>query len=122
MLYNFTEKKRIRKSFAKKNSVLEVPYLLETQLASYKEFLQAEISSETRKNQGLQAAFQSVFPISSHNGFAKLEFVYYALGDSVFDVRECQQRGLTYASPLRAKVRLIIMDKEAINRTKSPPT
>ena len=117
MLYNFTEKKRIRKSFAKKNSVLEVPYLLETQLASYKDFLQAEISSESRKNQGLQAAFQSVFPISSHNGFAKLEFVYYALGDSVFDVRECQQRGLTYASPLRAKVRLIIMDREAAKPT-----
>jgi len=117
MLYNFTEKKRIRKSFAKKNSVLEVPYLLETQLASYKDFLQAELSSENRKDQGLQAAFKSVFPISSHNGFAKLEFVYFALGDSVFDVRECQQRGLTYASPLRAKVRLIIMDREAAKPT-----
>jgi DNA-directed RNA polymerase subunit beta len=79
--------------------------------------LQAELSSESRKDQGLQAAFQSVFPISSHNGFAKLEFVYYALGDSVFDVRECQQRGLTYASPLRAKVRLIIMDREAAKPT-----
>ncbi len=117
MAYNFTEKKRIRKSFAKKNTVLDVPYLLETQLASYKDFLQADLSFENRKDQGLQAAFQSVFPITSHNGFAKLEFVYYALGDSIFDVRECQQRGLTYASPLRAKVRLIIMDREAAKPT-----
>ena len=117
MSYNFTEKKRIRKSFAKKTSVLDIPYLLETQLTSYKEFLQKEVPAEERRNEGLQAAFESVFPITSHNGFAKLDFVEFALGTSMFDVRECQQRGLTYASPLRAKVRLILMDREASKPT-----
>ena len=91
MGYNFTEKKRIRKSFAKKTSVLDIPYLLETQLTSYKAFLQKEVPSDERKNEGLQAAFESVFPISSHNGFAKLDFVEYSLGPGLFDVRECQQ-------------------------------
>jgi DNA-directed RNA polymerase subunit beta len=117
MSYNFTEKKRIRKSFAKKTSVLDVPYLLETQLTSYKAFLQKDVPAEERRNEGLQAAFESVFPITSHNGFAKLDFVEFALGTSMFDVRECQQRGLTYASPLRAKVRLILMDREASKPT-----
>ena len=117
MSYNFTEKKRIRKSFAKKTSVLDIPYLLETQLTSYKAFLQKEVPAEERRNEGLQAAFESVFPITSHNGFAKLDFVEFALGTSMFDVRECQQRGLTYASPLRAKVRLILMDREASKPT-----
>ena len=117
MSYNFTEKKRIRKSFAKKTSVLDIPYLLETQLTSYKAFLQKEVPAEERRNEGLQAAFESVFPITSHNGFAKLDFVEFSLGTSMFDVRECQQRGLTYASPLRAKVRLILMDREASKPT-----
>src|SRR5215831_1644753 len=111
--YSFTEKKRIRKSFAKRASVLEVPFLLETQLASYRAFLQAQAASEARKNEGLQAAFTSIFPISSHSGNARLEFVGYSLLPPAFDVTECQQRGLTYCSALRAKVRLILMDKEA---------
>jgi DNA-directed RNA polymerase subunit beta len=72
---------------------------------------------EKRKNEGLQAAFTSIFPISSHSGNARLEFVSYSLGEPPFDVKECQQRGLTYASPLRAKVRLTIMDKEASKPT-----
>src|SRR6187399_366008 len=111
--YSFTEKKRIRKSFAKRASVLEVPFLLETQLASYRAFLQADTAPESRKNEGLQAAFTSIFPISSHSGNARLEFVSYHLLAPAFDVVECQQRGLTYCSALRAKVRLVIMDKEA---------
>ncbi|MGB8856312.1 MAG: DNA-directed RNA polymerase subunit beta, partial [Burkholderiales bacterium] len=117
MNYSFTEKKRIRKSFAKRASVQEVPFLLATQLDSYAEFLQAEIPANARKGQGLQAAFQSVFPISSHSGNAKLDYVSYVLGTPPFDVIECQQRGLTFASPLRAKVRLTIMDKEASKPT-----
>ena len=72
---------------------------------------------EGRKNEGLQAAFTSIFPIASHSGNARLDFVSYALGEPPFDVKECQQRGLTYASPLRAKVRLTIMDKEAAKPT-----
>jgi DNA-directed RNA polymerase subunit beta len=111
--YSFTEKKRIRKSFAKRASVLDVPFLLETQLSSYRAFLQADTPPDARKNEGLQAAFMSIFPISSHSGNARLEYVSYSLLAPAFDVTECQQRGLTYCSALRAKVRLILMDKEA---------
>ncbi|MBX9811230.1 MAG: DNA-directed RNA polymerase subunit beta [Burkholderiales bacterium] len=117
MAYSFTEKKRIRKSFAKRDSVLPVPFLLATQLDSYAAFLQEHVPAESRKNEGLQAAFKGIFPIESHSKNARLEFVSYALGEPPFDVKECQQRGLTYAAPLRAKVRLTIMDKEASKPT-----
>ncbi|MFA5913411.1 MAG: DNA-directed RNA polymerase subunit beta [Burkholderiales bacterium] len=117
MTYTSTEKKRIRKSFAKRAAVLNVPFLLATQLDSFTAFLQAAIAPEKRKNEGLQAAFTSIFPIESHSKNARLEFVSYALGEPPFDVKECQQRGLTFASPLRAKVRLTIMDKEASKPT-----
>src|SRR4249919_1138776 len=117
MTYSFTEKKRIRKSFAKRAAVLDVPFLLATQINSYAEFLQAEVPADNRREMGLQSAFTSVFPISSHSGNARLEFVSYALGEPPFDVVECQQRGLTFASPLRAKVRLTIMDREAAKPT-----
>jgi DNA-directed RNA polymerase subunit beta len=113
MQYSFTEKKRIRKSFAKRANVHHVPYLLATQLESYLGFLQADVPPSQRANEGLQSAFSSIFPIVSHNGFARLEFLSYTLGDPPFDVKECQQRGLTFASPLRAKVRLVILDKES---------
>ena len=115
--YTSTEKKRIRKSFAKRAGVLNVPFLLATQLDSFTAFLQAAVPPEKRKNEGLQAAFTSIFPIESHSKNARLEFVSFALGEPPFDVKECQQRGLTFASPLRAKVRLTIMDKEASKPT-----
>ncbi len=115
--YSFTEKKRIRKSFAKREVVQQVPYLLETQLHSYYEFLQADVDPMQRRNIGLQAAFTSIFPIVSHNEMARLEFVSYHLAPPVFDVKECQQRGLTFCSALRAKVRLVLMDKEASKPT-----
>ena len=117
MTYSFTERKRIRKSFAKRASVLPVPFLLATQIDSFSAFLQAETPPEARKNAGLQAAFTSIFPISSHSGNARLDFVSYALGTPPFDVKECQQRGLTFASPLRARVRLTLMDREASKPT-----
>ncbi|MBC3863902.1 DNA-directed RNA polymerase subunit beta [Undibacterium jejuense] len=113
MHYSFTEKKRIRKSFAKRANVHNVPFLLATQIESYQSFLQEDRTPANRKNEGLQSAFTSIFPIVSHNGFARLEFLSYVLGDPAFDVKECQLRGLTYASPLRAKVRLVILDKES---------
>ena len=113
MTYSLTERKRIRKSFAKRAIVQKVPFLIATQLESYTAFLQAHVAPESRRNEGLQAAFTSIFPIVSHSGNARLEFVSFALGEPPFDVKECQQRGLTYASPLRAKVRLVIMDKDA---------
>src|SRR5919106_182824 len=113
MSYSLTERKRIRKSFAKRAIVQKVPFLIATQLESYTAFLQAHVAPESRKNEGLQAAFTSIFPIVSHSGNARLEFVSFSLGEPPFDVKECQQRGLTYASPLRAKVRLVILDKDA---------
>ena len=115
--YSFTEKKRIRKSFAKRRVVQDVPYLLQTQLESYTQFLQLERNVPDRKDEGLQAAFTSIFPITSHNQMARLEFVSYALGNPAFDVVECQQRGLTFCAPLRARVRLVIMDREAAKPT-----
>ncbi|MFN3593861.1 MAG: DNA-directed RNA polymerase subunit beta [Thiobacillaceae bacterium] len=113
MSYTFAEKKRIRKSFAKRAAVLPVPYLLTTQIDSYREFLQADVPAAERREVGLQAAFKSIFPIVSHSGNARLEFVSYTLGQPVFDIVECQQRGLTFAASLRAKVRLVILDKES---------
>jgi DNA-directed RNA polymerase subunit beta len=118
MAYSFTEKKRIRKDFGKRRSILQVPYLLAIQLDSYRKFLQAEVAEERRDEQGLHAAFKSVFPITSYSGNAILEYVSYRLGDPVFDVKECQLRGLTYAAPLRVKVRLVVYDKETSTPTK----
>jgi len=117
MSYSFAEKKRIRKSFAKRPSILPIPFLLATQIESYSSFLQEKIAPNKRENQGLQAAFNSVFPIESHSNNARLDFITYSLGIPVFDVKECQQRGLTYASPLRARVRLTILDKESSKPT-----
>jgi DNA-directed RNA polymerase subunit beta len=113
MAYSFTEKKRIRKNFGKRPSILGTPYLLAIQLDSYRRFLQADTAESKRDEIGLHAAFDSVFPISSYSGNATLEYVSYRLGDPVFDVKECQLRGLTYAAPLRVKVRLVVLDKEA---------
>ena len=143
MAYTFTEKKRIRKSFGKRQGILDVPPLLAIQTDSYAQFLQlaesralhAELSvhaggavaggrllSEEQekviidrhlRRAGLHAAFQSVFPIKSYSGHATLEYVYYYLGEPVFDVKECQVRGLTYAAPIRVRLRLRVMDKES---------
>ncbi len=117
MAYTFTEKKRLRKSFASRTNTLPVPFLLATQLESYRAFLQEGRSRDERLNEGLQAAFTSIFPIESHSKNARLEYVSYLLGEPVFDIKECQQRGLTFCAPLRAKVRLVIMDKEASKPT-----
>ena len=116
MTYSYTEKKRIRKDFGKLPSVMDVPYLLSIQLDSYRDFLQAELDSDNRLDTGLHAAFKSVFPIMSYSGNAALEYVSYRIGDPVFDVKECQLRGVTYAAPLRVKVRLIIYDRDSANK------
>ncbi len=113
MAYSYTEKKRIRKDFGKRSSIMEIPYLVATQIESFARFIQVDTSPEDRTDIGLQAAFKSVFPIVSFSGNAGLEYVSYKLGTPVFDVKECQLRGLTYASSLRVKVRLIIYDKDA---------
>ena len=113
MSYSFTERKRVRKDFGKRRGVLDAPYLLAIQLDSYQEFLQAEKTPEQRALKGLHAAFKSVFPIESYSGDAGLEYVSYRLGDPVFDVKECQLRGNTYAASLRVKLRLVLYDKGA---------
>ena len=118
MAYTFTEKKRIRKDFGKRPSVLNVPNLLATQVNSYQDFLQHSIAPDDRSSKGLHAAFDSVFPIKSHTGMAELQYVSYRLGTPSFDVKECQLRGVTYAAPLRVTMRLVIYDKEAPAKSK----
>jgi len=114
--YSFTEKKRIRKDFRKQVETLEVPYLLATQLDSYRLFLQAELAPAQRSDVGLHAAFKSVFPMVSYNNAAALEYVSYRLEEPVFDEKECRVRGLTFAAPLKVKTRLVIYDRESKER------
>ena len=116
MAYSYTEKKRIRKDFSKLPTVMDIPYLLGIQVDSYMQFLQEGIDVDERTHSGLHAAFRSVFPIASYSGNAALEYVDYRLGRPVFDVKECQSRSVTYAAPLRVKVRLIIYDKDSSNK------
>ena len=116
MAYSFTEKKRIRKSFGKLPDVMDLPYLLAIQLDSYKNFTQADVALEDRKNTGLHAALKSIFPIVGYSGHAALEYVDYVLGKPAFDVEECKLRGVTFSVPLRVRVRLVIYDKESTNK------
>ncbi len=118
MNYSFTEKKRIRKDFGKSQAILEVPNLLQTQIRSYAEFLQLDIKPDERRERGLHGALKSVFPIVSYSRNAALEYVSYKLGNPPFNVRECKMRGMTYAAPLRVKVRLVIFDKESSAKQK----
>ena len=118
MSYSFTEKKRIRKNFGKHPQVLEVPFLLATQIDSYKQFLQSGVGEVNRQESGLHGALSSVFPITSYSGNAALEYVSYELGAPEFDVTECKLRGMSYTAPLRVKVRLIIYDKESPAKNK----
>ena len=117
MAYSYTEKKRIRKDFGKLPQIMEQPYLLATQIDSYLQFTQANVAAEDRSETGLQAAFNSIFPITSNSGNASLEYVSYRLGTPAFDVSECILRGATYAVPLRVRVRLVIYDRESNNKT-----
>tara|TARA_R110002110_G_scaffold2852_2_gene14363 strand:+ start:625 stop:4698 length:4074 start_codon:yes stop_codon:yes gene_type:complete len=117
MAYSYTEKKRIRKDFGTLSNMMDVPYLLAIQLDSYRKFTQQGVPLEERGDYGLHAAFKSVFPIVSYSGNAALEYVDYKLGIPVFDVNECQLRGITYSCALRVKVRLIIYDKDSANKT-----
>jgi len=117
MAYTYTERKRIRKNFGSRDSVLEIPYLLQMQKDAYTAFLQADVAPKKRTNEGLQAAFEAAFPIVSHNGFVEMKYLEYNLAKPAFDVRECQTRGLTYASAVRAKVQLTGKGSFIINGT-----
>ena len=114
--YTFTEKKRIRKDFGKRSSILDVPYLLAIQLDSYRHFLQEGVAPDGREEKGLHAAFRSVFPIESYSGDAALEYVRYRLEKPTFDVSECRLRGKTYAASLRVTLRLVLYEKETGGR------
>jgi len=118
MNYSFTEKKRIRKDFGKHVQVIDAPFLLSTQVESYRQFLQDDAVEADRDLKGLHGALSSVFPISSYSGNAALEYVSYKLGDPEFDVTECKLRGMTYAAPLRVTVRLVIYDKDSPAKNK----
>ncbi|GHG78284.1 DNA-directed RNA polymerase subunit beta [Alishewanella longhuensis] len=109
MTYSYSEKKRIRKDFGKRPEVLDVPYLLSIQIESFSKFIEPDPEGEY----GLEAAFRSVFPIKSYSGSAELQYVSYRIGEPVFDVKECQIRGVTYSAPLRVKLRMVLFDKEA---------
>lgn len=111
---SLTERMRVRKNFGKQLATIKSPYLLEIQLESYRKFLQTDIPPEARNSdEGLNGAFKSVFPIVGFSGNAQLEYVSFALGEPIFNVRECQTRGLTYSAPLRVKLRLVIHEKDA---------
>ena len=100
-----------RKDFSKIRTSLEVPSLIEMQTRSYADFLQLDVPPEKKKDRGLQAALTSVFPIVDYNHSATLEFVNYSLGDSKYNARDCIEHGVTYAAPLRIRVRLIVLQK-----------
>ncbi|MFK5985811.1 MAG: DNA-directed RNA polymerase subunit beta [Pseudomonadota bacterium] len=116
MAYSYTEKKRIRKDFGTKQSIMDVPYLLDIQLKSYRKFLCLDNNMEKQKTTGLHAAFDSVFPIVSYSGNAELAYLSYTLGKPSFDEQECRTRGVTYSAPIRVKVRLTIYDRDSLAR------
>ena len=120
--YSYTERKRIRKSFGKREGVLPVPYLLTMQKESYVAFLQKDVPPAKRKPEGLQAAFLSAFPMVSHNGAVEMKYLACNRAKPPFDTRECQQRGLTYAAAVRAKLQMIIYDRAPRRRRRSRPS
>jgi len=117
MNYSFTEKKRIRKSFAKQKIGLQVPYLLAMQKESYEDFLQHDTAPNKRKNSGLQKAFNDIFPVISNNTLTRLDFISYSLTEPVFDVRECLLRGASFAGKLHAKIRLTQYARDTDHKT-----
>ena len=112
MAFSYTEKKRVRRSFEKISSVMDLPNLLATQLKSYEHFLQRKVDPLKRNNQGLESVIHSIFPIKSHNGLARMECTSYELGEPIFDERECKLKGITYEASLHINCDLFFTDKE----------
>jgi DNA-directed RNA polymerase subunit beta len=108
---------RVRKDFSKIPSILEIPDLIEIQKQTFERFLQTHVEPEKRENVGLQAVFNSVFPIKDFNDTASLEFVGYTLEEPKYDVQECLQRGMTYAAPFKVTIRLVAWDDSDGPRT-----
>ena len=118
MAYTYTEKKRIRKNFGKRKQVIDIPSMLDIQTDSYASFLNTSSNSEDRENSGIHKAFKSVFPIISHSGHVRLEYADYTVGKPLFNVHECQLRGLTYAAPLKVLMKLVICERENLDKVK----
>ena len=110
MAYSIANNPLLRKNFAKIKKIIDIPNLIDIQKNSYKRFLQTDISPENRRNIGLEAVFRSVFPIRDFSETASLEYVSYTLGAPKYDVEECHQRGMTFAAPMKVKVRLVLWD------------
>ncbi|RII29357.1 MAG: DNA-directed RNA polymerase subunit beta [Geobacter sp.] len=110
MAYSIANNHLLRKNFAKIKNIIDIPNLIDIQKNSYRRFLQQETPPESRKNSGLEAVFRSVFPIKDFSESASLEYVSYALSKPKYDVEECHQRGMTFAAPMKVKVRLVIWD------------
>ena len=111
--------KRERRNFAKIPEIMEVPNLIEIQKSSYEKFLQRDVPPEARVDEGLQGVFKSVFPISDFSNTCSLEFVSYSFGEPKYSVKECHQRGMTYAAALKVVVRLIVWVKNKEQMTRS---
>ena len=118
MEYTYTEKKRIRKNFGKRKQVIDIPPMLDIQTDSYVGFLNTSNSAEERSSSGIHKAFNSVFPIISHSGHVRLEYIDYSVGTPLFNVQECQLRGLTYSAPLKVLMRLVICERENQEKVK----
>ena len=110
MAQTFTGRKRIRKFFGKIEEVAEMPNLIEVQKASYDQFLLVKPPEGGRPDEGLQAVFKSVFPISDFSNSSMLEFVKYEFEAPKYDVDECRQRGMTFAAPIKVIIRLVVWD------------
>ena len=118
MSTNLSNRHRIRRSFGRIKAPIDVPHLLKIQLDSYERFLQKNTPPDQREEEGLEAVFCSVFPISDFSGSSTLEYVHYRLGEPKYSVEDCRIRGVTYAAPLRAALRLIVWEKDNISEAK----
>jgi DNA-directed RNA polymerase subunit beta len=119
MTKSFTGRKRIRKDFGRIAEVTRMPNLIEVQKTSYDQFLQMDIKPQDREELGLQEVFNSVFPIRDFSERAELQFVNYELEEPKYDVEECQQRGITYAAPLKVTLRLVVWDIDEVTGSRS---
>ena len=116
---SFTGKKRIRMSFGRIPEAVRMPNLIEVQRSSYEQFLQREVRPAQRRDEGIEAVFKSVFPIRDFNERAMLEYVSYEFEDPKYDVEECIQRDMTYAAPLKVKLRLIVWEIDEDTQARS---
>jgi len=119
MSLSFTGRKRIRKSFGRISEVAAMPNLIEVQKSSYDKFLQADIPEAERDDTGINGVFQSVFPVKDFAETAELHYVKFNLEEPKYDVEECQQRGMTYAAPLKVTLRLIVFEVDEDTQAKS---